>query len=92
MEKDYRQGIIRFLRHHYHTLHTRGDGLLAVQETLILCGVAEMFRENGVVFLGKVRWISFRLGGDGGTPCEFNMCFVRGFAWEFVHFGNPHIF
>ena len=40
-----------------------------------------MFRENGVVFLGKVRWISFRLGGDGGTTCEFNMCFVRGVCW-----------
>lgn len=50
MEKDYRQGIIRFLRHYYHTLHTRGNRRASGAETSILGGVAGLFVENGVVF------------------------------------------
>lgn len=50
-----------------------GDRLPASTETLILGGFAGLFGENGVVFLRKLEWISYRGSGDGVTPCEFNM-------------------
>lgn len=43
-----------------HTLHTCGNGCVARAETLIPGGFAGLFGENGVVFLSRVRWISFR--------------------------------
>lgn len=42
----------------------RGDGHVARADTLILCEIAGLFGENGVVFLRKVRWISFHRSGD----------------------------
>ena len=42
-------------------------------KTLILCGFAGLFDGNVVVFLRKLKWISYRGSGDGVTPCEFNM-------------------
>lgn len=37
-----------------------GNGCVARAETLIPGGFAGLFGENGVVFLSRVRWISFR--------------------------------
>lgn len=59
---------------------------------LILCGFAGLFGRNVVVFLRKLKWISYRGSGDGVTPCEFNRWFIMGFAGEFVHFGKTHTF
>lgn len=61
-------------------------------KTLILCGFAGLFDGNVVVFLRKLKWISYRGSGDGVTPCEFNMWFIMGFAKVFVHFGKTHTF
>lgn len=66
--------------------------MLAVQETLILCGFAGLFSKNEVVFLRKLKWISYRGSGDGVTPCEFNRCLDMGFAGEFIHLGKTHTF
>ncbi len=38
---------------------------------MILGGFEGLLEENGVVFLRKVRWISFLLGGDGDNAGEF---------------------
>ena len=65
-----------------------GDGGEIGAETLILCGFAGLFAGNVVVFLRKLKWISYRGSGDGVTPCEFHMWFIMGFAGEFVHFGK----
>lgn len=59
---------------------------------MILCGFAGLFDGNVVVFLRKLKWISYRRSGDGVTPCEFNMWFIMGFAGEFVLFGKTHTF
>ena len=59
---------------------------------MILGGFAGLFGKNGVVFLRKLKWISYRGSGDGVTPCEFNMWLDVGFAGEFVHFGKTHTF
>lgn len=48
-----------------------GDGCVAGAERLILGGYEGLFGENGVVFLWKVRWISFRLSGNGDNAGEF---------------------
>ena len=50
-----------------------GDGGAAGEEILILCGFAGLFDGNVVVFLRKLKWISYRESGDGVTPCEFNV-------------------
>lgn len=59
---------------------------------MILCGFAGLFGRNVVVFLRKLKWISYRGSGDGVTPCEFNMWFIIGFAEGFVLFGKTHTF
>ena len=46
--------------HPYYPLETCGNGCVARAETLIPGGFAGLFGENGVVFLSRVRWISFR--------------------------------
>ena len=65
-----------------------GDGLLAGAESLILCGFAGLFGGNVVVFLRKIKWISYRGSGDGVTLCEFNMWFIvrfsRGNRWGYI--------
>lgn len=53
-------GEIAPFGNHYHTLETCGNGYASGAESLILGGGVGLFRENGVVFLQKVRWISFR--------------------------------
>ena len=57
---DLRLGQILPYEHHFYTLETCGNRLPSRAETLILCGFAGLFGENGVVFLRMVRWISFR--------------------------------
>lgn len=59
---------------------------------MILCGFAGLFDGNVVVFLRKLKWISYCGSGDGVTPCEFNAWFIMGFAKVFVHFGKTHTF
>ena len=44
---------------------------VAGAETLILGGFEGLFGENGVVFLRKVRWISFHRQRDGDNAGEF---------------------
>lgn len=59
---------------------------------MILCGFVGLLDGNVVVFLRKLKWISYRGSGDGVTPCEFNRYLDMGFAGEFVHFGKTHTF
>ena len=51
-------------------------------------GVAGLFDGNVVVFLRKIKWISYRGSGDGVTLCEFNMWFIvrfsRGNRWGYI--------
>ena len=61
----FRQGPIVPFGYPNHHLYPCGDRYASRAETLILGGFAGLFGENGVVFLRKVRWIGFRLGGDG---------------------------
>ena len=41
-------------------------------------GFARFLARNGVVFLRKVRWISFRFSGDGVTPESLKMRVLLG--------------
>lgn len=68
------------------TVHVETAVLLT--RKLILCGVAGLFDGNVVVFLRKIKWISYRGSGDGVTLCEFNMWFIvrfsRGNRWGYI--------
>lgn len=48
---------------------------------MILWAFARLLGENGVVFLGKVRWISFPLSGVGVVLCEYE-------KWELLYKNN----
>ena len=52
---------------------------------MILCGLAGLFEENGVVFLRMVRWISFSGSGDGDNAGEFEN---EGFVGQKIQFGK----
>lgn len=49
----------------FYSFNTCGNSGVARVETLILGGGVGLFGENGVVFLRKVRWISFHRGKVG---------------------------
>ena len=48
---------------------------------MILGGFAGLYGENGVVFIRKVKWISFPLSGDGVMLCEYE-------RWELLYKNN----
>lgn len=54
---------------------------------MILGGFAGLFGENGVVFLWKVRWISFLIGGDGDNAGGFEN---EGFVGQKIQCGKTH--
>ena len=55
-----------------------GNGCASRAETLITGGFAGLFEEDGVVFLRKVRWISFADRGTGITPESLKMRVLSG--------------
>lgn len=63
-----RQGPTRCLGHQKCMYKARGNRRVAGAERLILRAFADFNVGNGVVFLQNIRWISFRIDGDGVTP------------------------